>query len=219
MAIIALTVSLRQALRGEWGPRPSCPTDPQHPLIRNGTFLRQAGNSEVPLRIQRYRCRPCAKTYSALPYDCRPYTSYLWPVVVAVGWIWPLEHRWTWRQCHRWLAENAMDVHQRTVERWAARWRAGNGPLLITAARWIAAHYGTRRVPVWHTEGETPLQHWRALWRGVVQVERAAGNPQAAVGGWLAGSVLWGWLPSTFFAGLAGPTERRTLTVEVKRCR
>ncbi len=41
-------------------------------------------------------------------------------------------------------------------------------------------------------------------------------DPKIRRGGWIAGSVLWGWIPVTFFAGLARRPHCRTLSVEVK---
>ena len=78
--------------------------------------------------------------------------------------------------------------------------------MIQRAIPWIAALYGTRAVPVWPDQ---PLwHHWRQLWQGVVQMPR---DPEGCRGGWIAGSVLWGWIPVTFFVG-----QYRTLSVEVK---
>lgn len=215
MAIIALTLSLSQVLRGDRGPCPSCPTDADHVLVRNGTYTRhvQDGRGVSVLTIQRYRCHTCAITYSALPYDCRPYTANTWALVLAVGWIWPQAYHWTWARCHQWLADHHIDAHQRTLERWAARWRAGAAIVIARAIQWIAALYGTRAMPVWPDPDQSLWRHWRQLWQGVVQI---AGDPAGSRGGLLAGSVLWGWLPITFFAGLARGSRCRTLAVEVK---
>ena len=215
MAIIPLTVSLSQVLQGDWGPRPICPTDPNHTLVRNGTYPRhvQDGRGVYVLTIPRYRCRSCAVTYSALPYDCRPYAAYTWAMVLAVGWIWPQASHWTWTRCHQWLAAHQIDAHQRTLERWAAQWRAGAPLVIQRAIQWIAQMYGTRAVPVWPDPDQPLWHHWRQLWERVVQMSR---NPGARRGGWLAGSVLWGWIPVTFFAGLARHRRCRTLSEEVK---
>ena len=172
MAIIALTMSLSPVLRGDRGPCPPCPTDADPVLVRNGTSTRpvQDGRGVYILTIQRYGCRTCAVTDSALPYDCRPYTAHTWAVVWAVGWLWPQAYHWTWKRCHQWLADHHIDVHQRTLERWAARWRDGAAMVIQRAIQWIAALYGTRAVPVW-PEPEQPLwHHWRPLWQGVVQM-------------------------------------------------
>ena len=215
MAIIHLVVSLGQVLQSHWGPHPACPTDASHSLVRNGTYTRHAqdGRGVYVLTIQRYRCRICAVTYSALPYDCRPYTANTWPLVLAVGWIWPQASHWTWKRCHQWLADHQVDAHQRTLERWAAHWRAGAAVLIQRAIQWIAQMYGTRAVPVWPDPDQSLWHHWRQLWQGVVQVSR---DREARRGGLLAGSVLWGWIPITFFAGLARRTPCRTLSVEVQ---
>ncbi len=214
MAIIYVMVSLRQVLRGQWGPPPVCPVDSDHPLVRNGTNWRHARDhhGSHPIAIQRYRCRDCGVTYSALPYDCRPYTAHTWPLVWALGWIWPRDRHWTWARCQRWLAAHHLDLHLRTLQRWAARWRAGESLLIATAIDWIAKNYGTRAVSVWPEADQTRLQHWRALWKSVVAVSA----PGAAQGGWLTGSTLWGWIPLTFFAGLASPAKCHTLSMEVK---
>ncbi len=120
---IYLTVSLRQALQGQTGPRPVCPVESHHTLVRDGTDMRHAqdGRGVYYLAIQRYRCQACGVTYSALPYDCRPYTSSTWPLVLAVGWIWHRVPGWTWEWCHQWLSDHQIDLHQRTLDRWAAR--------------------------------------------------------------------------------------------------
>lgn len=186
-------------LAGEPGLPPACPRG-AHRLVRNGSFVRLAedGRGIYSLRIQRYLCRSCAVTYSALPYDCRPYTASTWAITTAVGWIWREEHQWTWQACHDWLKAHQIDHHQRTLERWASRWRAGRPTLIQRAIQWIGQVWGTRAVPVWPEPDRTLLQHWRQLWRQIVH--RA---PPAGRGGVLAGSVLWGWLPITFFAGLS----------------
>ena len=116
MAIIALTLSLSQVLRGDRGPCPPCPTDADHVLVRNGTYTRhvQDGRGVSVLTIQRYRCHTCAITYSALPYDCRPYTANTWALVrdasdrpilraaVAAMWTYSLpETRIFWKRALR----------------------------------------------------------------------------------------------------------------------
>ncbi len=111
--MIPLTVSFSQVLRNLEGPRPVCPSDPNHPLVRNGTSTRpvQDGRRGIyVLTIQRYRCRTCGVTDSALPYDCRPYTAHTWAVVLAVGWLGPQAYHWTWARCHQWLADHHIDV-------------------------------------------------------------------------------------------------------------
>lgn len=200
MPIIYLSASLRQVLDGQDGSPPSCPTDPHHALVRNGTYARQVQGriGWSTLVVQRYLCRTCAVTYSALPYDCRPYTAYSWAIVLAAGWIWPRERHWTWARCHAWLRQHQIDAHQRTVERWAARWRAGEAALIRTALRWIAKQLGTRSLPVWPLPPDTRLHHWRLLWKMVTHH-----RPPARIGGWIANSCLWEWIPITFFAGMA----------------
>ena len=215
MPIIPLTVSFSQVLRNLEGPRPVCPSDPNHPLVRNGTSTRpvQDGRGIYVLTIQRYRCRTCGVTDSALPYDCRPYTAHTWAVVLAVGWLWPQAYHWTWKRCHQWLAAHQIDAHQRTLERWAAHWRDGAAIVIQRAIQWIATRYGTRAVPVWPDPDQPLWHHWWQLWREVVQL---SGDPKIHRGGWIAESVLWGWIPVTFFAGLARRPQCRTLSVEVK---
>ena len=201
MAIIYGTLSLRQVLQGQEIPRPPCANDVGHVLARNGTFQRgvQDGRGAYRLTIQRYRCRTCSLTFSVLPYDCRPFANHAWSLVLAVGWVWREEHGWTWAKCQQWLAAHHLELHQRTVERWAARWRAGAARVITTAIRWIAEHFGTREVSVWQGPDPSVLTHWRVLWKAVVAIDPG----RSLYGGWVAASTLWGWIPVTFFAGMA----------------
>lgn len=199
MAIILLPVSFRQVLRGDVVPRPDCPADHNHVLVRNGTFTRcvEDGHGVHEVTIQRYLCRSCKKTYSALPHDCRPYTAVTWSLVLAVGVLWR-ERGWSLKRCQDWLSERGLDHDERTLARWAARWRAGIPRIIRRAIKWVAKLWGTRAISVWPRGTWTGLQHWRALWRAM-----HAWLPEARYGGWLANSLLWGWLPITFFAGMA----------------
>jgi hypothetical protein len=189
MAIIYLTISLRQALQGQTGQRPDCPADPRHPLVRNGSFYRHAYTAQgvVRIRIQRYFCRSCHVTYSALPYDCQPHTAMTWALTLALL-VWK-DRGWSTRRGYAWLAERRIDPHPRTMGRWTARWRAGLGAVVQRALEWIAQTLGTRRIPVWPRPEWSPVQHWQQLWRAVVQI-----LPAGRRGGWMAGSVLWGWV-------------------------
>ncbi len=199
MAIILLSVSFRQVLRGDVVPRPACPTDGHHGLVRNGTFPRyvEDGHGIHAIPIQRYLCRTCQTTYRALPYDCRPYAAVTWSLVLAVGILWR-ERGWSLGRCQRWLIAHGLDHDERTLARWTARWRAGIPQIIQQALHWVANLWGTRALPVWPQDAWTGLQHWRALWRAA-----QARIPPARYGGWLATSLLWGWLPITFFAGMA----------------
>lgn len=199
MAIILLSVSFRQVLRGDVVPRPAGPTDGHHGLVRNGTFPRyvEDGHGIHAITIQRYLCRTCQTTYRALPYDCRPYAAVTWSLVLAVGILWR-ERGWSLGRCQRWLIAHGLDHDERTLARWTARWRAGIPQIIQQALHWVANLWGTRALPVWPQDAWTGLQHWRALWRAA-----QARIPPARYGGWLATSLLWGWLPITFFAGMA----------------
>ena len=203
MAIIYLTISSRQLQRGMQDPAPPvCLQDPAHRLVKDGQYRRHADSieAETLLVIQRYYCRACATTYSALPYDLRPYSTATWGVTIAVGLCWRAEHGWTWAACEQWLRAHQLPYHRRTIERWHARWQAALPHIIRTALEWIAQQAGTRAVAVFPGYHETALHHWRRLWQAV------RSHPSSAVaasqGGWLAGSVLWGWLSITLFAGL-----------------
>ncbi len=204
MAIIALTVSSRQQWKGTVDPHdPVCPADPAHRLVKDGQYTRHADAlpAEATLVIQRYYCRSCATTYSALPYDLRPYSTATWGLVLAVGVVWRAEHGWTVEACRRWLERHGLPYHRRTLERWAARWRMALPAIVQAAAQWIAAYVGTRAIAVFPGYAESPGQHWRRLWQAVR--EHRESDPAARRGGWLGTSVLWNWLPITLFAGLS----------------
>ena len=203
MAIISLTVSSRQQWKGIGDPLdPVCPQDSSHRLVKDGQYTRHADSipADETLVIQRYYCRSCATTYSALPYDLRPYSTATWGVTLAVGVVWRAEHEWTWGDCHRWLAGHGLPYHPRTVERWQARWQAAVPAVVQAAMVWIAQNLGTRALAAFPGYDESPLQHWRRLWRAVRDRET---DPAARRGGWIGASVLWGWLSITFFAGLS----------------
>ena len=200
MAIIYLAVSSRQVQRGIMdATMPVCPHDASHRLVKAGRYGRHADSipSDAILWIQRYYCRSCTTTSSALPYDLRPYSTATWGVTLAVGVCWRAEHGWTWPNCHRWLQEHGLPYHRRTMERWQKAL-----PLIVQATlEWIAKHAGTRAVVAFPGHNESGLHHWRRLWQMVRN--HAAIPTGAGHGGWLAGSILWGWLSITFFAGLS----------------
>ena len=202
MPIILLTIASRQLFIQVLPSDPVCPVDPSHRLVKNGTYTRHADSiaPDTVLTIQRYRCRACDTTYSALPYDLRPYSTATWGITLAVGGVWREEHQWTWKDCLAWLQAHHLPYHLRTLQRWAARWRRTGPDIVQTAIQWIAELWGTRAVPVWPHADESPVSHWRRLWRTLVN--RTA-DPAARTGGWLAGSVLWQWLSITVFAGLS----------------
>lgn len=201
MAIIPLTISSRQQFVEGSPSRPVCPVDPDHRLVKNGTYTRHADSiaSDAVLTIQRYRCRACHTTYSALPYDLRPYSTATWGITLAVGGIWHGEYQWPWKDCVEWLQAHHLPYHLRTLQRWAARWRNAIPEIVRNALRWIAENSGTRAGAVWPAADETPVAHWRRLWR--IAVHRNP-DPAADRGGWLAGSVLWHWISITVFAGI-----------------
>ena len=200
MGIIALSISSRQQANGQIDSEmPMCPVDPRHHLVKNGHYSRHADSlpSHKLLSIQRYQCRACGTTYSALPYDLRPYSQATWAVTLAAGLLWRVEHGWTVATCLQWLDSHRFLYHQRTLERWAARWQIAL-PLIVQAAvQWIAQHYGTRAVAAFPGHDESTWQHWRRLWQAIRQ------DLGMYHGGWLGTSVLWGWLSITVFAGLS----------------
>lgn len=203
MAIIALTVSSRQYVKGTVDPTDLvCPQDPSHRLVKDGRYTRHADSlpPDTVLQIQRYYCRSCATTYSALPYDLRPYSTVTWGVMLAVGVVWR-QRGWTWAACQRWLAVQGLPYHLRTLQRWAAGWQTALPAIVQAALRWIAEHLGTRALAVFPGHGERPWRHWHRLWQAVCNHPQS--DPAARHGGWLGTSVLWGWLPLTVFAGLS----------------
>lgn len=204
MAIISLTVSSRQQWEGSADPSvPVCPTDPSHRLVKDGQYTRHADSlpADATLVVQRYYCRACATRYSALPYDLRPYSTATWGVTLAVGVVWRTEHGWTVEACHRWLEAHGLPYHRRTLERWKARWQTALPAIIQAAVQWIAQHLGTRALAVFPGHDEPPWHHWRRLWRDVR--DHLGSDPAARRGGWLGTSVLWNWMPITFFAGLS----------------
>ena len=58
------------------GPRPACPQDPTQQVYRHGAYERYAGcNGQRCLRIERFRCPRCGRTFSVLPKDRLPYRA------------------------------------------------------------------------------------------------------------------------------------------------
>jgi hypothetical protein len=58
------------------GPRPACPQDPKQRLHRHGAYERYAAcDGEGCLRIERFRCPRCGRTFSVLPQDRLPYRA------------------------------------------------------------------------------------------------------------------------------------------------
>ena len=58
------------------GPRPACPQDPTQQLHRHGAYERYAHcDGQRCLRIERFRCPHCGRTFSVLPQDRLPYRA------------------------------------------------------------------------------------------------------------------------------------------------
>lgn len=199
MAIIIHTQSFRQVLAGQTQENGFCPED-QVKLTKNGSYVRGivSMSGGYSIRIQRYRCPKCKTTYSAIPYDLRPYTAATWALTWLV-WISHMRRHRSWRWIEQILTDRGIQHHRRTLQRWQARWRLGLPQIVVRGIQWIATQWGTQTVPVWTDLSWDPTQQWRQLWRRVVaylQTQDIVANR----GGLLAGSVLWGWLPIPFFA-------------------
>ena len=66
------------------GPRPACPRDPTQRLHRHGAYERYAHcDGQHCLRIERFRCPRCGRTFSVLPQDRLPYRAVTTPRVEA----------------------------------------------------------------------------------------------------------------------------------------
>ena len=158
MAIILLPISSRQLYTQLLAGSPVCPVDPNHPLVKNGTYTRHADSiaADAVLTIQRYLCRVCETTYSALPYDLRPYSTATWGVTLAVGAVWRVEFQWTWKDCLAWLEAHHLPYHLRTLQRWAARraTHCTNGAPMDCRPVW---HPGRGRVARSHRGAGVPL--------------------------------------------------------------
>ncbi len=204
MAIIYLSITLRQHLDGVPCLPLVCPVG-DHRLVKNGGYARAADTSEGThsLWIQRFRCQTCGINYSALPYDCRPFTAVTWALTLDLGWLWRAQHGWTWTQCLAWLDQRAISRHPRTLQRWAVRWRVGLPRVIQNAVQWIGAVLGTRALNVWPTERQPVADHWYDLWHQVVALLKF--NQEHLSAGWIGDSILWNWIPVTFFAGLCDP--------------
>ncbi len=208
MAIIYLSITSDQFILGAPIDPPCCPADDVL-LAKNGTYSRHILDRHPlrVIRIQRYRCVTCQVTYSALPYDLRPYTAAIWNMTWAI-WIWHVEAHQSWSTIQRWLSKHAMCLDLRTLQRWQVRWRKGLPAILLALVQSIAQLWGTRGLEITERalQGSLALQ-WRRLRRQVVEVmaqrQRRAPwpHPDARMGGLLGISVLRGWIPLTFFAG------------------
>ena len=119
LGIIVLAIASRQQANGLTDrDAPVCPGDPAHHLVKNGHYRRHADSLPANqfLTIQRYRYRACGTTYSAWPYDLRPYSRATWAVTLAAGLLWRVEHGWTVADCLRWLDSHGFLYHQRTLD-------------------------------------------------------------------------------------------------------
>jgi hypothetical protein len=58
------------------GSRPACLQDPKQRVHRHGAYERYAGcDGQRRLRIERFRCPRCGRTFSVLPQDRLPYLA------------------------------------------------------------------------------------------------------------------------------------------------
>jgi hypothetical protein len=202
MSIIYLSITSDQFFLGEAGGIPHCPADDVR-LAKNGTYWRHILDRH-PLRvieIQRYRCAKCHVTYSALPYDLRPYTAAVWTLTWTI-WMWHVEAHQPWSSIQDWLRRHEMILDLRTLQRWQARWRKGLPLILLALIQSIAQLWGNRVLELSERvlQGSLALQ-WRRLRRQVVEATAQRQHRDVRAGGLLGISVLRGWLPVTFFAG------------------
>ena len=204
MAIIYLTLSSCQVRAGAVVEPLLCPQD-HIVMAKNGSYTRHGcdGHGMWVISIPRFRCRQCRRTFSALPYDVRPYTAWTWAMTWTI-WVWHQQRRQTWTQILAWFTLHVGVLHPRTVQRWQARWRRGLPTLGGTILRWIAHEWGTRAVPFWPQNAD-PVQTWRKLWQGVIGYAARQFHHDYRFGGLLGWSALAGWLPFTFFAGGDSP--------------
>lgn len=202
MPIILLNITSRQLLHGRVPEAPQCPQDATHPLVKNGTYRRHADLlGKDTLTIQRYFCRACHQTYSALPYDLRPYSTVGWALMLAASLLWRVTQGWTLERCLDWFAQRDLPYHRRTLERWRALWDVALPGVVQAALLWIGQHLGTRAVSAFPGDAEPSWHHWRRLWQAAR--DQVATGRAGRRGGWLGTSVLWGWLSITVFAGLS----------------
>ncbi len=202
VSIIYLSITSDQFFLGEAVGVPCCPADDVR-LAKNGTYWRHILDHH-PLRvieIQRYRCAKCHVTYSALPYDLRPYTAAIWTLTWTI-WMWHVEAHQPWSSIQDWLRRHEMILDLRTLQRWQARWRKGLPLILLALIQSIAQLWGNRVLDLSERvlQGSLALQ-WRRLRRQVVEATAQRQHRDVRAGGLLGISVLRGWLPVTFFAG------------------
>jgi len=204
MAIIYLSYTSRQYPSGPRDERLICPVCPKEPRIsilgKNGTYWRHILDARGLRRwhVQRYRCATCRTTFSALPYDLRPYTAATWALTWAI-WVWHQEQQRAWSIIFAWLTQHGIPLHLRTLQRWQTRWAWGLPRIRQTIVQWIAALWGTRAIAVWDTG--TGMHPWYILWRRIVAYAATHQGKDWRTGGLLGFSVLQAWLPITFFAG------------------
>jgi transposase-like protein len=66
------------------GPRPACPQDPTQQVHRHGAYERYADcDGQRCVRIERFRCPRCGRTFSVLPQDRLPYRAVTTPRLEA----------------------------------------------------------------------------------------------------------------------------------------
>lgn len=202
MAIIYLSFTSDQFVLGVTLGRLRCPADDVD-LAKNGTYLRHILDRHPlrVIRIQRYRCATCHVTYSALPYDLRPYTAAIWTLTWTI-WMWHVEAGQPWSTIQEWLARHGMILDLRTLQRWQARWRKGLPRILLALVQTIAQWWGNRVLELSERMLQASLAvQWRRLRRQVVEATAQRQHRDVRPGGLLGISVLRGWLPITFFAG------------------
>jgi hypothetical protein len=202
VSIIYLSITSAQFFLGVAADLLYCPLDDTR-LAKNGSYGRHILDRHPlrVIRIQRYRCAKCHVTYSALPYDLRPYTAAIWTLTWTI-WMWHVEARQPWSTIQDWLRQHGLILDGRTLQRWQARWRQGLPRILLTLIQSIAQLWGTRALELSDRLRQLSLAaQWRQLRRQVVETTAHRQHRDVRPGGLLGISVLRGWLPITFFAG------------------
>ena len=146
VSIIYLPITSAQFFLGVAADLLYCPLDDTR-LAKNGSYGRHILDRHPlrVIRIQRYRCAACHVTYSALPYDLRPYTAAIWTLTWTI-WMWHVEAHQPWSTIQDWLRRHEMILDWRTLQRWQTRWRQGLPRILLDAHsihRAAVGHSGT----------------------------------------------------------------------------